>query len=189
MNVVCLDAGFVHLGWVVAAVRKRSEPKIVDCGVSTAPNLSPKERKRRGLAVAHQNIARMEKQVEHLVNLAKSHKPAAYFIEVPHGGAKGAIAIRSMAYATALIVATLKTLGMTTRDVPVVYMLPSEVKDLVGGSTTASKADLANEVQNMWPDTDWESAGAKSDNMTDAGAVCMAMRYHPTYKAMMACAK
>lgn len=186
MNVICLDAGFVNLGWVVAEVTKRSEPKILDCGVSSAPNLSPKERKRRGLAVAHQNIARMETQVEHLVKLDKLYNPAAYFIEVPHGGAKGAIAIRSMAYATALLVASLKTLSLTVAERIVVYMLPSEIKDLVGGSTTASKEILASKVRTFWPDTDWNSAGAKSDNMTDAGAVCLAMRYHQTFKAMMA---
>lgn len=186
MNIVCLDAGFVNLGWVVAEVSKRSEPKIVDCGVSSAPTLSDKERKRRGLSAAHQNIARMETQVEHLVSLYKKYNPAAYFIEVPHGGAKGAIAIRSMAYATALIVATLKTLGLTARDAVVVYMLPSEIKDLVGGKTTASKETLASAVRTFWPDVDWNKAGAKSDNMTDAGAVCLAMRYHQTYKALMA---
>lgn len=188
MNVVCLDAGFVHLGWVVAKVTKRSEPKIIDCGVSSAPNLSPKERKRRGLAVAHQNIARMEKQVVHLVTLAKKYNPAAYFVEVPHGGAKGAIAIRSMAYATALIAATLKTICLTMEgaDPLAVYMLPSEVKDLVGGKTTASKEKLASKVRTFWPDIDWNSEGARSDNMTDAAAVCLAMRFHQTFKALMA---
>lgn len=183
MNIVCLDAGFVNLGWVVAEVTKRSEPKIVDCGVSVAPPLSPKERKRRGLSAAHQNIARIEKQVKHLIKLDELYDPMAFFTEVPHGGAKGAIAIRAMAYATALIVATLTALK---KDVPAVYMLPSEVKELVGGKTNASKEVLASEVQNFWPDTDWESAGAKSDNMTDAGAVCLAMRFHQTYKALMA---
>lgn len=183
MNVICYDAGFVNLGWVVAAVSKRSEPIIVDCGVSVAKNLSPKERKRRGLSVAHQNIARMEKQVEHMALLHKQHAPSAYFIEVPHGGAKGAIAIRSMAYATAMLVATLKVLA---NYIPVIYMLPSEVKDLVGGATNASKELLASKVKEFWPDTDWNAFGARSDNATDAGAVCLAMRFHQTFKALMA---
>jgi len=183
MNVICLDAGFVNLGWVVAEVSKRSEPKIVDCGVSTAQTLSPKERKRRGLASAHNNIARIEKQVDHLVKIHNAYEPVAYFIEVPHGGAKGALAIRAMAYATALLVGALKVLAP---NIPVVYMLPSEIKEQVGGSTTASKETLANAVRNQWPDTDWNAAGARSDNMTDAGAVCLAMRYHQTFKALMA---
>jgi len=182
MNIICLDAGFVNLGWVVAEVSKRSEPKIVDCGVSVAKNLSPKERRRRGLTVAHQNIARIEVQVEHLLRLHKKYKPRAYFIEVPHGGAKGAIAIRSMAYASALLVATLKVIA---DDIPVIYMLPSEVKDLVGGTTNSSKEALASAIRTFWPDVDWSAAGAKSDNITDAGAVCLAMRFHQTFKALM----
>jgi len=101
---------------------------------------------------------------------------------VPHGGAKGAIAIRSMAYATATLVAALKVIA---NDMPVVYMLPSEVKDLVGGATNSSKELLAAEVRAFWPDTDWNSEGARSDNMTDAGAVCLAMRFHQTFKALM----
>lgn len=182
MNIICLDAGFLNLGWVVAEVSKRSEPKIIDCGVSVAKNLSPKERRRRGLTVAHQNIARIETQVEHLLKIHKQYAPSAYFIEVPHGGAKGAIAIRSMAYATATLVAALKVIA---NDMPVVYMLPSEVKDLVGGATNSSKELLAAEVRAFWPDTDWNSEGARSDNMTDAGAVCLAMRFHQTFKALM----
>ena len=183
MNIVCLDAGFVNLGWVVAKVGKRSEPDVIDCGVSQAPTLSAKERKRRGLSAAHNNIARIEKQVDHLIKLDETYSPVAYFVEVPHGGAKGALAIRAMAYATTLIVATLRTLD---RDKPVTYILPSEVKELVGGSTTSSKEELASAVRTFWPKIDWSSAGAKSDNMTDAGAVCLAMRFHQTYKALMA---
>ena len=184
MNVVCLDAGFVNLGWVVAEVTKRSEPKVIDCGVSQAPQLSPKERKRRGLSAAHNNIARIEKQVDHVMKLHENYFPSAYFIEVPHGGAKGALAIRAMAYATAMLAAALRVL--CGKECPVVYILPSEVKELVGGKTTASKEELASKVRNFWPDIDWNSAGSKSDNMTDAGAVCLAMRYHPTFKALMA---
>jgi len=183
MNVICLDAGFLNLGWVVAEVAKRAEPKVVDCGVSTAPTLSPKERKRRGLSAAHNNIARIEKQVDHLLWLDGTYRPIAYFVEVPHGGAKGALAIRAMAYATALISATLRALD---KDKPVTYILPSEVKELVGGHTTAAKEILANAVRSAWPDIDWKSAGSKSDNMTDAGAVCLAMKYHQTFKALMA---
>jgi len=183
MNIICYDAGFVNLGWVVAAVSKRSEPIIVDCGVSVAKNLSPKERKRRGLSVAHQNIARMEKQVDHMLALHREHQPSAYFIEVPHGGAKGAIAIRSMAYATAMLVGVLKVVA---DELPVEFMLPSEVKVVVGGSTTASKERLASEVKTCWPNTDWDAFGARSDNATDAGAVCLAMRFHRTFKALMA---
>jgi len=148
-----------------------------------APPLSAKERKRRGLSAAHNNIARIEKQVDHLLWLDGEYSPIAYFVEVPHGGAKGAIAIRSMAYATCLIVTTLRVLA---KDVPATYMLPSEIKDLVAGSTTASKEELASAVRSFWPKIDWHSAGAKSDNMTDAGAVCLAMRFHQTYKALMA---
>jgi Holliday junction resolvasome RuvABC endonuclease subunit len=184
MNVICLDAGFLNLGWVVAEVKKRGEPKIVDCGVSSAPPLSAKERKRRGLSAAHNNIARIEKQVDHLIKLHAGYTPRAYFVEVPHGGAKGAMAIRAMAYATATIVATLRALTVGT---PVTYILPSEVKELVGGKTTASKAELASAVRNFWPDVDWDAPGkTKKDNMTDAGAVCLAMRFHQTFKAMMA---
>ena len=181
-HIVCYDAGFVNLGWVVAYVDKRTEPKIVDCGVSVASAVPDKVRRRRGLAKAHDNIARIEKQVDHMAAIDAKYAPVAYFIEVPHGGAKGALAIRAMAYATASIVATLRLLA---KERPVVYLLPGDIKELVGGKLTASKETLANAVRSFWPDIDWNSAGSKSDNMTDAGAVCLAARFHPTFKALM----
>jgi len=182
VNIICYDAGYVNLGWVAAKVTKRTEPKVIDCGVSMAPQLSPKERKRRGLSAAHNNIARIEKQVAFVVNLHRLYDPAAYFIEIPHGGAKGALAIRAMAYATTLLVASLQILADGR---PVTYMLPSEVKELVGGKTTSSKEELASAVRTFWPTVDWAKHGKKSENMTDAGAVCLAMRFHQTFKALM----
>jgi Holliday junction resolvasome RuvABC endonuclease subunit len=180
--IACFDAGFVNLGWVVAEIRKREEPTIVDFGVWSFSPLSPKERKRRGLAVAHQNVARIQEQAECLVELHRTHQPSGYFVEVPHGGAKGAIAIRSMAYATATIATALKVLAPET---PAVFMLPSDIKELVGGKLAASKEMIASAVRNFWPDINWDAFGARSDNATDAAAVCLAARFHPTYKALV----
>lgn len=185
MNVICFDAGFVNLGWVVAGIHKRSEPDIVDCGVFTSRVLSPKERRRRGLTKAHQNIARIEEQAHFIDVLHDKWQPSAYFIEVPHGGAKGAIAIRSMAYAKATIVTALK---LKAAGCAVVYMLPTEVKDLVAGKPSASKEFVEAEVRNFWPNVDWGKFGAKSNNMIDAAAVCMAARKHQTFRALaLAC--
>ena len=182
-NIVCYDAGFVNLGWVVASVDKRSEPSIIDCGLSVAPQLPEKERKRRGLSAAHNNIARIERQADHMLMLDKKFTPVAYFSEVPHGGAKGALAIRAMAYATATLATVLRVVA---KDRPVVYLLPSDVKELIGGKTTASKETLASAVRNFWPSIDWNKWGALSENVTDAAAVCLSMRFHSVYKALMA---
>jgi Holliday junction resolvasome RuvABC endonuclease subunit len=125
--------------------------------------------------------------------LKKTHAlyhPAAYFLELPHSGAKSAAAIKGMAFATAYLVAALRLL--TDGHVPIVFFLPYAIKKYVAGNTKASKLEVAQAVIDFWPEVaEWPGYAvvqvvkkrgnerlvvqdkALSHDATDAGAVCI----------------
>jgi Holliday junction resolvasome RuvABC endonuclease subunit len=192
IHILGLDSGFVNIGYMVAKLpdRPTGKPIPVTLGVSSVPLPSKKVRKRRGIPVAAQNVLRVRKQVQFMVELCAKYKPAATFVEYPHGGAKSATAARSMGAAMALMAATLEAL---TPTVPSVVFIPSDIKEAVSGGFKASKEQIAQKVIDFWPEIqDWpgfklNGSGKKvKSDATDAGAVVITAMSHDVYKSLFA---
>lgn len=195
-HIICFDAGFTNLGYMVARLPKYPGPKPtpVDFGVSSAPLPKKGERARR---VTDQNILRINKQVDTVRRLHKKYKPVAYFAEMPHGGAKGAPAIRGMAYSVAYLSAAIRLLALRK---PFIVFLPGDVKKAVTGKRNADKLAVAQAVLDYWPEIqcwpgfkiitvkeckDGEPVVAQrkalAHDATDAGAVCITATQHESY--------
>jgi Holliday junction resolvasome RuvABC endonuclease subunit len=192
LYVIGFDAGFVHIGYMVVKLpgHVTDKPIPIELGVSDAPIASQKERKRKGLPVAVQTVLRIRKQARFVAALCEKYKPAATFIEYPHGGAKSAIAARSMGAATGLLAATLE---VALPDKPSIVFLPSDIKEAIAGSFKASKEEIARKVMDYWPEIkNWpgfklDGSGQKvSSDATDAGAVVIAATRHDIYKSLFA---
>ena len=200
-NIICYDAGFVHLGYMVARLPTSADlkPIPIDLGMSAA-ELPTKKAMILALAtksVTDKNIRRILLQVDTVKRLHKQYKPVGYFIEMPHGGAKGALAIRGMSFATAYLATALYLLA--PRVARTVF-LPNQVKAAVTGNRNASKLDIARAVIEYWPEiNDWpgfkviekrkirkgekivEQDKAIAHDATDAGAVCITATRHDSY--------
>jgi Holliday junction resolvasome RuvABC endonuclease subunit len=191
-SILGLDAGFVNIGFAVAELPDdpTDKPILVELGVSSAPLPSAKERKRKGMPVALQNVLRVRKQAQFLAALCKKYNPVATFVEYPHGGAKSAIAARSMGAAMALMATALKIL---LPNIPSTVFTPSDIKEIVGGAFKTSKEQVAQKVIDFWPSVStWpgfklngEGLKVKQD-ATDAGAVVIAAMTTDVYKSLFA---
>jgi hypothetical protein len=111
-NIICYDAGFQHLGYMVAQLPETvgGKPVPVTLGVSDAV-LPPKAHRKRGKTVTESNVERILKQVDFARQLHHAYNPVAYFVELPTGGAKNAVAIKGMAFATAYLVTVIHMLS------------------------------------------------------------------------------
>lgn len=200
--IVCYDAGFVHLGYMVAKLPDDPDDKPIpiDFGISAA-ELPPKHKRDKKKSATMSNIERILKQVDTVRILHNRYNPVAYFIEMPHSGAKSAAAAKGMAYAIAYLAAALHLL--CGRHVVKRFFLPKAVKKCVTGSNKASKLDIARAVLAFWPEIDeWpgfkvitkkivrdgetfhEEDKAASHDATDAGAVCITATRTDAYKRL-----
>jgi hypothetical protein len=198
-RIICYDAGFVNLGYMVAELPKQvgSKPMPIDFGVSHAP-LPPKKKRNRKKGVTEWSVERIIKQVDAVRRLHMKYSPVGYFIELPHSGAKSALAAKGMAYATSYLITALHLL--CTRNVHIRFFLPKSVKKCVTGDISASKLDVARAVLAYWPEIEhWPDFKvitkkktvkgstiiiedkAASHDATDAGAVCIAATRSPDY--------
>lgn len=189
-NIICYDAGFQHLGYMAAQLPDApgGKPVPVTLGVSDA--VLPPKQLRRGKTVTLMSVERILKQVDFVRKLHYAYNPVAYFVELPTGGAKNAVAIKGMAFATAYLVTTLHL--VSEPNVLKRFFLPSTVKKCLCGRNDASKLDIARAVIAFWPEIDdWpgfkvitkkktkkgkkvvEEDKAAAHDATDAGAVCI----------------
>lgn len=202
-NIICFDAGFQHLGYMVAQLPEEvgGKPVPVTLGVSDAV-LPPKKKRDRKKTVTAYTVERIEQQVDFVRQLHYAYDPVAYFAELPHSGAKSALAIKGMAIATAYLVTTIHLLSRP--DVLRRFFLPSAIKKCLCGHNDASKLEIARAVIAYWPEVgDWpgfkvikkkktkgkkgvvvEEDKAAAHDATDAGAVCITAVQSPEYKLL-----
>jgi Holliday junction resolvasome RuvABC endonuclease subunit len=200
--IICYDAGFVNLGYMVAKLPRTPDekPKPIDFGVSEAALPKKAERALRTKSVTYKNLHRILRQVDTVQGLHEKYNPVAYFVEMPHGGARGALAIRGMSFATAYLATSIHLLAP---DACFKIFLPNQVKKAVTGNRNASKLDIARAVLAYWPEIDhWpgfkviakkktkkgkkivEEDKAASHDATDAGAVCITATTDESYMSL-----
>ena len=198
-TIVCYDAGFVHLGIMVARLPEivGEMPEPIHIAVTESALPKKMEFELRSKSVTFRNVHRILKQVRIVEEIHRRFKPVAYYVEMPHGGAKGALAIRGMSFATAYLTTAIYLLAPR---VLFHCFSPSEVKKAVTGDSRADKLDVAQKVIDTWPEiATWpgfkivtvtkQQKGkrlkvqkkALAHDATDAGAVCITATQHSSY--------
>ena len=117
-----------------------------------------KEKKKdgkRSRKVTEDDALRITLIVNRMVELVCRFSPDAVVAELPVGGARSAGAIKSMAFSTAMTVAT-----FTILNLPVLFISPYDTKRIVGGVTRVAKgedykAHVIAGVKKVWPNINW----------------------------------
>ena len=124
--------------------------------------------RKRGVRKADDDAERAALIARGLKQLVKDHAINGILAELPHGGAKGARALRTMGLATGVVVAVVEL-----RELPCEWYDPQSVK-LVAGKKNASKLDVERAVLKRWPQAQLPSAKGQREHCADAIAVFMA---------------
>lgn len=129
MRVMCLDAGFAHTGWQVYGIGDRSYRKIIDCGC-----IHTQKSKDKNTSNAEDNFYRSQKTLKELIGVFNRFKYPnnidAIAVELPHGGAKNATAIKGMAMVSGVI-ASFCLFAKMKQNVLIHLVTPNEVKEHV----------------------------------------------------------
>lgn len=190
-NIICFDAGFRHLGAVVAElpVQMSDDPKIVDNLVISTREIPGKILKREGIPKTVEKCRRVEGQIDQMVALHEKHDPIGYFAEMPIGSGKGSTAVFCMGIAAGYLAAFLR---MINPDLPKLYFSPDTIKEVVTGKRNAAKDSVAACVRQRWPLVDWVSHDTTgrsvrtSYDVEDAGGALWAAIETDIYKALVA---
>lgn len=194
-TIVGLDAGLTHLGIAVAELPEtlRGKPKIIHLETSEAPPSPTKRERRNGISVTHRSVLRIQSQVAAIARIHAEYDPAAYWIEMPTGGAKSAAAARGMAFSISYIASAMYLLAWERK---VGYLSPQAVKKATVGQHVGSKLEVANAVFRYWPSVKtWpgfrivqkqgKQDKALGHDSTDAGAVIITATGTDIYKALV----
>lgn len=136
MTLLTLDVGFEHTGWAVIE-RHKDEDRFVDVGVIT----TKKSDKKQKVRMADENAMRGAQIATGLDLIIKVYGCRAMIGELPSGGAKSALAMRSMAAATTAVSAAAAILG-----IPSEWCSPNDVKLATVGKKSATKAEIMDAV-------------------------------------------
>jgi Holliday junction resolvasome RuvABC endonuclease subunit len=148
--VLGIDAGFTHPAFSV--VRFRGPPfslessEVVFTQCMTTERAPRDERK----SVADDDVSRIEIISDALTRLVRDFKPNLVAVELPLSGARSALAIKGMAYSTAIAAVTLRRLGAN-----VIYFTPYDTKRCLTGDPAAEKAQMIEAVNRTWPNIQW----------------------------------
>ncbi len=163
--VMGIDAGFGAVGWVLVDLAR-------DEVVHYEALKTRKQSDKRGLRVADDDARRCQKVARRILEAHREHQPMGWIVELPNAGAQSARANRAMGMATAII----STL-VEIEDVPVEWVTPNMVKEVVAGKRSASKGEVRDTVHEalMWP-PDMDLYKWEASHIHDAAGAVLAGR-------------
>lgn len=169
--VLGIDAGFQACGIVVAQGRTI---------LHAATWRTERQAKKRGIRVADDDAERCQVLARFLLRLIREWRPQGAVVELPHGGAQGARANRSMGMATGVVAAVLEAAGL-----PAEWVTPSDVKKAAGGRRDASKADVEQAVRRAFT---WQAeppkTRAEAEHVFDAAGALLAAEHGTLLRAL-----
>lgn len=169
-TVMGIDAGLQGMGVVVAEGRT-----IIYAGTSRTQKSG-----KRGLRVADDDADRCQQHARFLLGVIREWRPQGAVVELPHGGAQGARANRSMGMATGVVAAVLEAAGL-----PAEWVTPAEVKKAATGRKDASKADVEQAVRRAFA---WQAepprTKAEAEHVFDAAGALLAAEHGTLLRAL-----
>lgn len=161
--VLALDVGFASMGWAVADRTGRP--------VATGTIVTKKSDRKGSIRVADDQARRAAEMFRRLAGLAESWALSGVVAELPHGGAKSARAMASMAAGSALAAAFAEA-----HKLPVEWYTPGDCKVALIGRRNASKEEIEARVRAFFPEVVWPTTKAMREHAVDAAAVLVAAR-------------
>lgn len=137
----CIDAGFTHTGM---SLFKVNGGKFILQSAHTV--VTEKSNKKKQIRVADDDAERTKIIIKGMNDFIKDYEGGKIMaaVELPHGGARGARALRTMGIVTGAIVTYLEMKGW-----PAEYVTPTDVKIAIAGNRKASKEVIMSKVRKM----------------------------------------
>jgi len=169
--VMGIDAGFQAMGVVIAQGRTI---------LHAATCRTERQTKKRGVRVADDDAERCQTLARFLLDMVQTYRPAGAVVELPHGGAQGARANRSMGMATGVVAAVLEATG-----IPAEWVTPSDVKKAATGRRDGSKEAVAQAVRRAFT---WQAAPpstkTEAEHVFDAAGALLAAEHGMLMRAL-----
>jgi Holliday junction resolvasome RuvABC endonuclease subunit len=168
-----VDIGFVKTGWALGEIIGDGEYHIRAVGCIA----TERDAHKKALRVADSDVERCQIIVRELMKVIHEHQPRSMVVELPHGGARGARALRCMGMATALAAAMAEFLAL-----PVEWVTPGEVKKAVVGKRSGSKDSIKDAVRADYPEIEWPNATMLHEHIADAVGALLVVRHGNNYR-------
>ncbi len=168
-HAIAIDAGFGALGVAVLSLKSDRVVALHCHRTKKLPQLS----------VAQSNAKRCGALAQTLQNNLTYYQPTIAVVELPHGGAASASAMRDMSLATGVVASVLAL----SPEIVTLWTTPGEGKTAVV-KPNATKREVIEAVADLYPDllllSDWIDRPAKDrEHMADALAAYHAVRNLP----------
>lgn len=180
MIIFGIDAGFTAPGFAVVDIQSLPG-KILHAECVQTERTSKANFKKLKLRVSEDDARRICVITTRISEIVQEFKPDLVVAEVPTGGARGANAIKGMAFSTAMTVAACNVLR-----VPLRLITPTQNKK---GSTqldkTAEKDAVFEAVSMTWPEFQWPRMKTREDiDEIQCWAIADALSCVMTYSSM-----
>lgn len=135
-TILCVDAGYANAGLVVMAHADGGWAPIEMRCVQTEASS-----KKRGLRQADDHARRIAEVVREIKDLILKHRIRAMVAEMPNTGGQNATAVRSMGYATAMLVTIVEAF-----DIAAEWYTPNDTRAAAGVSRSTVGRDTVKKV-------------------------------------------
>lgn len=100
-----------------------------------------------------------------LATKLETYRPNVVAVELPHSGGQSAMAIKGMAFASGLAVATLTAINRSFQSpYAVQYYVPHQTKVACTGDRNAEKEAMIVAAAEVWPNIEWPKIKLKKRN-------------------------
>jgi Holliday junction resolvasome RuvABC endonuclease subunit len=175
-----LDPGFANSGMVVGAPMPHGF-EVFEYMHHDTDNTAQKKQK---LYVAEADMQRVIEMVEavdkFIEKCRRDYRVGGLIVELPSAGAKSSRAGRALALSTGWLGAFVKL-----KNMPVEYIRPSEVKQIVTGTNKATKEQVMAYVRTNYPGIKWPDTIGAFEHVADAVVTIEAARNTNLYKLAM----
>lgn len=146
MRIFGIDAGFTAAGFAVVETSQGPYGKILHAECYQTARTPPKKRK----SVTEDDARRIVELVSRMQWIASQFSPDAIVMELPTGGARGAGAIKGMAFSTGTTITAAHFL-----KIPFAIINPFQNKVASTGKTHGDKAEVMRSAEACWPGIVW----------------------------------
>jgi len=175
-----LDPGFANSGMVVGIPHKHGFD-VLDCRHFDTDNTAQKKQKLYVAEADMQRVIEMVEAVDDFITRCRARwNFGGLIVELPTAGAKSARAGRALALTTGWVGALVKL-----KSLPVEYVTPSSVKQIVTGTNKATKEQIMAYVELNYPGFSWPAQVGQFEHIADAVVAIEAARNTNLYKLAM----
>lgn len=176
--IIGIDIGFRHTGVAVGELIQE-EPGIKL--VQFAHMQTQRDKQKRTTTYASDLDFReatfMLEQLDRFICAQDSSQILA--IELPHGGSKSSRASHCLGIAKGLAAGL-----VALTSLPVIVVMPHEIKKIVGGAGNASKGRIQEVVKSIWPEAPWPDGKEELEHVADAAAALIVAQRSEIYQLL-----